>query len=659
MFCCLAALTGVAEAADLPVKAKPPEAFSWGGWYVGGHLGYAAGTSDWATPSSTGTLDLTNSFDIFKGTGSFFGGVQGGYNLVLPSRLLLGIEADWSFPNTISGDAMTASPAAGVANLNDTVLHFGTLRARAGAVFERWLLYGTVGFAWSYDQVTRTQVAGGPLAPGTDETRMFWRLGWAAGAGAEYAFTPNWTLRLEYLYAKLGRHSADFPASGEIYNSDLSLHQLRLGINYKFGGAGAADFAPPAIKEDIFNVHAQTTFVSQYAAPFRAPYGGANSLVGNQGRETWDVTAYLGVRLWDGAEFWVNPEIDQGFGLSGTLGAAGFPSGEAYKKGADYPYTRIHRAFLRQTIDLGGETQKVDAAANQFAGSYTADRLVITIGRFSANDVFDTNKYAHDPRADFLNWTLIDAGVFDYAAEAWGYTLGAAVEWYKGDWTLRAGVFDLSVVPNSTDLDPGFAQFQWVGEIEHRHTLGDQPGKLALTAYLSRGRMGTFQDAIALAQATGNPADISAVRQYRSRGGISVNLEQQIVPGLGLFARAGIANGNVEPYEFTDVDRTISAGLSLSGKFWNRHDDTVGLAGVINNISGVHRAFLDAGGLGILVGDGMLPNPGSERILETYYSLALWSSWRLTFDYQFIVNPAYNADRGPVSVLSTRLHAQF
>ena len=165
--------------------------------------------------------------------------------------------------------------------------------------------------------------------------------------------------------------------------------------------------------------------------------------------------------------------------------------------------------FIRQTIDLGGDTQKVDGAANQFSGSQTANRLVLTVGKFGVTDVFDTNKYAHDPRNDFMNWALIDTGTFDYAADAWGFTYGAAAEWYQGDWTVRGGIFDLSVVPNDVELDPHFAQFQWVGEIERRYDLWGQPGKVAVTGFLSRGRMGSFSDAIALAAATGGvPANL-------------------------------------------------------------------------------------------------------------------------------------------------------
>jgi high affinity Mn2+ porin len=319
----------------------------------------------------------------------------------------------------------------------------------------------------------------------------------------------------------------------------------------------------------------------------------------------------------------------------------------------------LPRAFIRQTIDLGGETQKVDAGPNQFAESQTADRLVITAGKFSVVDVFDNNKYAHDPRNDFLNWAIVDTGTFDYAAEPWGYTLGAAAEWYKGDWTLRGGLFDLSIVPNNLELDPTFGQFQWVGEIERRYELWGHPGKIAVTGFLSRGRMGSFQDALDLAQITGGPADIAAVRQYQSRGGVSMNLEQEITSDLGAFVRAGVANGDIEPYEFSDIDRTVSTGLALKGTQWSRPDDTVGVAGVVNGISTAHEAFLNAGGLGILVGDGILPHPGPEQIIETYYSYALSGSIHLTADYQFVVNPGYNEDRGPVSVFGARLHAQF
>jgi high affinity Mn2+ porin len=684
-----AATAESARAADdiMATKAPPSplaasSAYDWTGFYAGGYLGYGWGSSNWTasttavtTPSISGSLDLLQPFDPFKDTGSFFEGVQVGYNYMLANRIVVGAETDASFPSfensagiSIGGTSTLFSASIGQASYSETVLSFGTVRGRIGYAPGNWLFYTTGGFAWTYDRLTRTQLvgtpAGGAAVPSTVEAPFLWRLGWATGAGVEIPVAPRWTARIEYLFTDYGISGLAFGAAAQRFESNFSLQELRAGLNYRFGNdATSANIVTKASAMpdlDNVNFHGQTTFVEQAYPAFRSPYQGAQSLPGGgQGRETWDATLYAGVRLWQGAELWINPEIDQGFGLENTLGVAGFPSAEAYKQGFDYPYARLPRTFIRQTIDLGGETQKIEAGANQFAGSQTANRLVITVGKFSVSDMFDENKYAHDPRNDFLNWALVDVGTFDYAADAWGYTYGAAVEWYQGNWTLRGGLFDLSIVPNSADLDPTFGQFQWVGEIERRYDLWSHPGKIAVTGFLSRGRMGSFEDAIELAEITGGPADIAAVRQYQSRGGVSMNLEQEITSYLGAFVRAGWADGNVEPFEFTDIDRSVAAGLSLNGKPWGRPDDTVGFAGIVNGISSVHEAFLNDGGLGILIGDGMLPHPGLEQIIETYYSYAISTSTKVSFDYQLIVNPAYNTDRGPVNVFAGRVHTAF
>jgi high affinity Mn2+ porin len=417
--------------------------------------------------------------------------------------------------------------------------------------------------------------------------------------------------------------------------------------------------ATAAADDEIFGVHGQFTYVEQDTSGFNAPYRGPNSLSPNSGAETTDATLYVGARLWPGAEAWLNGELDQGHGLDDTLGAAGFPSGEAYKVGKNQPYLRLQRAFVRQTFNLQRPSEQVEGAANQLRGSQSSDRVVITIGKFSVVDIFDTNRYAHDSRGDFLNWTAIDTGTFDYAADAWGYTAGAAIEWYTHSWTLRGGLFDLSDVPNSVHLEPGFHEFQVDLELEHRHEIAGRAGRVLLTAFESRGRMGLLDEAIAVAANSGEPVDIAALRRYRSRGGLSFCVEQELAPELGAFIRAGKAAGNVETYEFTDVDRTLAVGLSLQGARWRRANDTVGIAAVNNAISGVREAYLNAGGLGILVGDGRLPHPGPEQIIESYYSAAVFNFARLSLDYQWIGHPAYNRDRGPVSVIAVRLHAQF
>jgi high affinity Mn2+ porin len=419
------------------------------------------------------------------------------------------------------------------------------------------------------------------------------------------------------------------------------------------------DSTAQSIGDERFAIHGQFTYVEQEVGGFKAPYAGPNSLTPRRAKETTDLTLFLGARLWRGAEIWITPEIDQGFGLNNTLGVAGFPSGEAYKVGANYPYLRWPRAFVRQVIDMGDEREPLAGVPTQLRGSRCLDRWVFTVGKFGVTDIFDTNQYAHDPRSDFLNWSAVDSGSFDYAADAWGFTVGAAAERYMGSWTVRAGVFDLSNIPNSIHLEPGLHEFQIVGEIEKRYALFGQTGRVLITGYDSRGRMALLDEAIALAEATGTTPNPANVRRYRSRLGASLSLEQPLTADVGVFARIGKAAGNVEAYEFTDIDRSVEIGVSLKGPRWHRPNDTIGVAAIDNGISAIREQYLNAGGLGVLVGDGQLLHPGAEQIIESYYSLNVYSQVFLSLDYQWVKNPGYNTDRGPASIYAVRFHAQF
>lgn len=407
-------------------------------------------------------------------------------------------------------------------------------------------------------------------------------------------------------------------------------------------------------------LHGQSTVIVQYHPAFRSPYRGTNSMdPGSRGNETVNATAYLGARLWDGAEAWANGEIDQGFGLSNTLGIAAFPNGQGSKVGKSEPYLRLHRLFVRQNFDLGGGTEEVASTANQLGGHRTHDNLVITVGKFSTIDVFDTNSYAHDPANDFLNWALIDTGSFDYAADAWGYSYGAALEWNTGDWSLRGGLFDLSRIPNGTELTRGFGQYQVDAEAEYRFQISGQGGKAKLLVFANRGNFGAYKDAVAFGILHALLPDTANVRTASFRPGMAGNLEQGITDDVGIFAKAGLTDGSREADEFTDIDNSVAFGLSVKGTSWARGNDTAGLAIESAGVSRSAQNYFAAGGLGILVGDGRLAHYAREDVLEAYYSVALFSGVALTADYQFVANPAYNSDRGPVSVLGLRLHGQF
>jgi high affinity Mn2+ porin len=449
-------------------------------------------------------------------------------------------------------------------------------------------------------------------------------------------------------------------------NVDPNVHLFKVGLNYRlweappWAGPVPADGRKALPESNAWNVHAQTTFLPSAYPAMRSPYEGANSLPGGgQGRETWITTAFFGWRLWQGGEFYFNPELAQGFGLNSTLGLAGFPNGEAQKAGATYPKIRPQRYYLRQTFGLGGEQEEVADAANQLPGKRDVDRITVTVGRFAIGDFFDGNSYAKDPRLDFMNWAMWSSAAYDFPADLPGYTRGAVVELNRKDWALRAGLFQVPSAPNSDVLT--FKTGGAVVEFEERHTVFDQPGKLRLGVFANRGNTGNYRNALAISAAdpTLDINDVMVgIRRENLKYGFYLNAEQQLMNDVGLFARASWNDGRNEILSFTDIDRSVSGGLSVKGSYWGRPSDTIGVGGAINGLSGAHRDFLAAGGLGLLIGDGRL-NYSNERILETYYAYAIDKNFTFTADYQLITNPAYNADRGPVSIFSGRLHGEF
>jgi high affinity Mn2+ porin len=646
-----------AGAADvMPTKAAPipyANAFDWSGFYVGGHVGYSLGRA-------TSTLSDPNLTVVRNSFSSLYGGLQAGYNYVFPSRLLLGAEADITFPNFQThqnGLIFTGGTLQGT-TVTDQIDYIATLRGRFGYAFDRWLIYGTGGLAWSQARFGET-----PSVVSNEDTLLITRVGWALGLGAEVAIAPDWTARIEYLYDRFGTVAGVFP-SGTGYRSVFDINTLRFGLNYKLGSAGAATAEnassdPWPIARDNWSIHGQFTFIEQGYPAFRSPYEGANSLAGtSQAQNTVSATAFVGFRPWDGTEIYVNPEISQGFGLSTTHGIAGFPNFEAQKASFPVPRFDMARAYMQQTFGLGGEQEIIEDGANKIAGKQDISRVTLIAGRFAVTDFFDNNAYAHDGRTQFFNWNIDCCGSYDWTMDQISYTWGAMAELNQKFWAVRAGYFLVPVVSNSDDFDMHFPRGEYIGELELRYALFSEPGKLRLMAWANRANMGSYADALAEPITTPNYPDITLVRAVRTNYGFAANLEQAMTADLGVFARASWSPGLDEIIGWTDCDESVSSGAVLKGTLWGRPNDSIGVAGVIEGLSGEARAYFAAGGLGILIGDGAL-NYQPEKILEAYYSYSLnkWSS--LTFDYQFVDDPAYNADRGPVHIFSGRLHAEF
>lgn len=425
--------------------------------------------------------------------------------------------------------------------------------------------------------------------------------------------------------------------------------------------SSTGDTASWAINDpDRFAVHGQATYVWQHDLSFHSPYSGPNSLSGKS-TTSYSVTTTLdlGMRLWQGAEVHFNPEMAFGQPFSGLHGLAGFTNGELAKTAGPNPTLYRARAFFRQTVGLGGGTEEREAEMNQFAGQVDKRRLVFTAGNFSVLDVFDNVTYAHDPRTQFLNWSFLTHGAFDYAADARGYTWGAALEYYDGDWAYRIGRFIQPEESNGLPLDTRIGRhYGDVFEVERSHSLAGQPGKLRVMLFRNRTDMARYDDALALGQSTGSAPDISLARRDNTKVGVGIGGEQQINDDIGVFARASWADGKTETYAFTEIDRSVSFGTLVKGSKWGRSDDTVGLAAAINMLSPDHRRYLQQGGLGVFLGDGKL-NYAPEQIVEAFYSFQATKHLWISADAQWIRNPGYNADRGPAVFFGTRLHTEF
>ncbi|MCP3407590.1 carbohydrate porin [Bradyrhizobium sp. CCGB01] len=639
-----------AAAGDLlPAGSAARGSYPWTGFYVGGHFGYGdANFGPGAHPLPEQGVILPHS-----ATG-LSGGYQLGYNRQLTNRVVLGIEADATFTSPVDGPAAVRAPTA----FNATIDYVGTVRGRVGYAYDRFMPFVTGGVAWGHTHINVNDADGvSELFPvGKYQT------GWTAGLGLEYAVSGNWTAKAEYDYIALSRRTYDLSGFGP-GNVDVEprVHLFKLGLNYQFGDKPwVAPIKPKLPESSDWNVHAQTTVLPQGYGPIHSPYASPQSLPGSgQFQATWTTTAFLGARLWDGGEFYFNPELAQGFGLNGTLGLAGFSNGEAQKAGAPFPKIRAQRYYLKQTFGFGGEQEELPDAPNQLAGKRDIDRVTLIVGRFAVGDFFDGNSYAKDPRTDFMNWAMWSSGAYDFPADLPGYSRGAVVELNRKDWAVRGGLFQVPDAPNSDTLvyKTGGA----VVEFEERHSIFEQPGKLRVGVFANGGNTANYREVVALAAA--NPAldinDIAtATQRQRSKYGFYVNLEQQIAGDVGLFARASWNDGQNQILSFTDIDRSLSGGLSIKGSRWGRPDDTVGIGGAINGLSAGHRDFLAAGGVGLLIGDGRL-NYNNERILEAYYAYSVIKNVTLTADYQLVVNPAYNGDRGPVSIFSGRVHAEF
>lgn len=418
--------------------------------------------------------------------------------------------------------------------------------------------------------------------------------------------------------------------------------------------AASADDAP----EERANLHFQSTIATQVHPAFSAAYTGRNSMQPDAESATSIVTdLFTGVRLWKGAEFYFQPELDGGTGLSFTLGVAAFPSGEVYRVGNPRPAILPARLFLRQVIGLGGGTIHIDEGPNQLAGSRDRDALTLSVGKFAIPDFVDNISFSNDPHMHFMSWGLWASGAYDYPADTRGYTWGVAADLSIDWWSVRGAMV----------LEPQYANLlpmEWditkarglVAEFEGRFTVGGRKGAARILGFLNSARMGSYEQALT------DPTfglDVTATRAFgRTKAGFAGSANLELADGVGAFVRASWNDGKNETWAFTEIDRSAALGAVCSGSRWGRPDDEVGAAAVVSGLSNLHRRYLAAGGYGFIIGDGAL-RYGPEILGELYYRYTVTRWVAVSAHYQPIVNPGFNRDRGPIQVFTGLLHVAF
>lgn len=430
-----------------------------------------------------------------------------------------------------------------------------------------------------------------------------------------------------------------------------------------------------------WSLHFQFTTIAQGHTGFRgAGYDGRNTLSAQADTAlSVTTTLFLGRRLWRGAAVYVNPELAGGRGVghrnsqspydeslyAPAVGVAGFPNGETFRIGSARPALYIARVYIEQIIPLdGSSTKEAESEANQVKESIPASRLVITAGKFSIADIFDNNAYAHDPRSQFFNWSLMNMGAWDYPANTRGYTWSLAAEYIRPTYAIRAAASLMPIVANGNVLDWHIGKTNALTvEVEHTFRVLRRPGTVRLLAFRNITKAPTYASATQLLTSNLYPTDPPYILTGTDYGGVKyglgLNAEQPLGDVGGLFGRFSWNNGKTATWAFTEIDQSFTLGAYVGGKRWHRPNDVVGVAVAQNGVSADHAAFLNAGGAGFMLGDGSLPTYKPESILEAFYKARLARTLYLTLDYQFIQHPGYNGDRGPVNLFALRTHVEF
>src|SRR5215469_1205778 len=418
---------------------------------------------------------------------------------------------------------------------------------------------------------------------------------------------------------------------------------------------------PEDMEEELWNLYFQATAIGDSHGTFNAPYTGPLSLEDYPEHDvSITTTLFFTGRLTQNTLLVFNPEIAGGKGFSGVTGFGNQPNGEIPRVASATPKPYLARLYVQHDFGFGQEVERQESDENQLAGDRPMNRYSIYAGRFTITDFFDDNNYTHDPRTQFMAWGVMYNGAWDYPADTRGYTWGIVQELHTRHWGFRYGIVAEPKIANGQQFDRRlFRDHGQVWEVERRHSIKKLRGAIRVLAYDNRTQAGSYGEALRLAAQTGTMPDVTLTSHLGTlKYGFGISFDQALTSDLGVFSRLGWNDGKTESWAFTAIDRLASAGVSLKGTRWHRKYDIVGTAFTAGGLSGVHHQYLAAGGLDFLIGDGRL-DYAPESVWESFYSARVIRGFYAAFDLQRDANPAYNHDRGPVTIYSIRLHLAF
>jgi hypothetical protein len=409
-----------------------------------------------------------------------------------------------------------------------------------------------------------------------------------------------------------------------------------------------------------FWVAGQVNVILQAHPDFRSHYQGENSLRAQGESKTSDVmTLYMGARVTRNVEVLADVESSGGRGISDALGLAGFTNLDVVRNPDLGPTPYLARAMVHVTVPLGDAMVESERGFLGLATKLPERRLEFRAGKLSTVDFFDVNAVGSDSHLQFLNWAIDNNGAYDYAADTRGYTYGVTAEFQDRGWGFRFGEFLMPKVANGIDLDWNLQRAHSENfELEVRpRLLRDRKTTVRLLSYMNTATMGDYRAAVERfeAELDSQPTIENTRKQATVKHGFGLSAEQELTKSLRAFLRLGWNEGRHESFAYTEVNSSLAFGVDLAGARWRRKLDKAGAAFVSDGISRDHQQYLRLGGLGFLLGDGNL-NYGRENVVESYYTMHVWRGVFASFDMQYVVNPGYNRDRGPVVVPSVRLH---